>query len=138
MAELAKLNWSEKHAVGLRGIDDEHEELFDAVRGVESAMARNAEPAETGALLKKLAAATGKHFANEEAIMRGAKYPGLVLHAANHQRLMEKAKAFAVRHGQGGVAVNQHALNFLRDWLLHHMENDDARLGAWLNERKPK
>jgi hemerythrin len=32
--------------------------------------------------------------------------------------------------------VNQHALNFLRDWLLHHIENDDARLGAWLNERK--
>ncbi len=137
MAEMTGLNWCGKHAVGLRAIDDEHKELFDAVREVESAMARNAEPAETGALLKKLVAATGKHFANEEAIMRGAKYPGLALHAANHQRLMEKAEAFAARHGQGGVAVNQHALNFLRDWLLHHMENDDARLGAWLKEHKP-
>jgi hemerythrin-like metal-binding protein len=137
MPESTELNWGDKYAVGFRGIDDEHKELFEAVRGVESAMARNAGPVETDALLKKLVAATGKHFANEEAIMRGAKYPGLALHAANHQRLMEKAEAFAARHGQGGVAVNQHTLNFLRDWLLHHIETDDARLGAWLKERKP-
>ena len=134
MAELTELNWRDKYAVGFRAIDDEHRELFEAVRELESAMALNAE---TGVPLKKLVSATAKHFANEEAMMRAAKYPGLALHAANHQRLMEKAEAFATRHGQGGVAVNQHALNFLRDWLLHHMENDDARLGAWLKEHKP-
>jgi hemerythrin-like metal-binding protein len=100
-------------------------------------MARFAEPAEMGVLLNKLSAATAKHFADEEAMMREAKYPGLALHAANHQRLMEKVEAFAARHSRSGATVNQHALNFLRDWLLHHIENDDARLGAWLKERKP-
>jgi hemerythrin-like metal-binding protein len=137
MAELTELNWRDKYAVGFRGIDDEHKELFEAVRGIESTMTRNAEPAETAVLLTKLVAATGKHFASEEAMMRGAKYPGLALHAANHQRLMEKVEAFAARHGRSGVAVNQHAMSFLRDWLLHHIESDDARLGAWLKERGP-
>lgn len=134
---MAELTWCEKYAVGFRGIDDEHKELFEAVRVVESTIARNAEPAETAVLLKKLANTTAKHFANEEAMMRGAKYPGLALHAADHQRLMEKVEAFAARHGRGGVAVNQRALNFLRDWLLHHIETDDARMGAWLKERGP-
>jgi hemerythrin len=50
---------------------------------------------------------------------------------------MEKVQAFATRHSQNGATVNQHALNFLRDWLLHHIENDDARLGVWLIEHKP-
>jgi hemerythrin-like metal-binding protein len=137
MAEQTELNWGDKHAVGFQGIDDEHKDLFEAVRGLESAMARFAAPAEMGVLLEKLVAATGKHFASEEAMMREAKYPGLPLHAANHQRLMKKVEAFAVRHSRSGVVVNQHALNFLRDWLLHHMENDDTRLGAWLKERGP-
>ena len=133
---MAELTWGDEYAVGVEAIDDEHKELFDAVRELESAMARFAQPAEMGELLKKLSASTARHFADEEAMMREAKYPGLALHMANHQRLMEKVQAFAARHSQSGVTVNQHALNFLRDWLLHHIENDDARLGSWLHERK--
>jgi hemerythrin-like metal-binding protein len=138
VAELTELNWRDKYAVGFRAIDNEHKELFEAATEVESAAARNAQPAETAVLLKKLVSATAKHFASEEAMMREAKYAGLALHAANHQRLMEKVEAFATRHGQNGVAVNQHALNFLRDWLLYHIDNDDARLGGWLKERGPE
>jgi len=133
---MAELTWGDRYAVGVEAIDDEHKELFDAVRELESAMARFAQPAEMGELLKKLSASTARHFADEEAMMREAKYPGLALHMANHQRLMEKVQAFAARHSQSGVTVNQHALNFLRDWLLHHIENDDVRLGSWLHERK--
>jgi hemerythrin len=134
---MAELTWGNKYAIGFLDIDGEHKELFEAVREVESTMARNAGPTEMGVLLKKLVAVTGKHFVDEEAMMRGAKYPGLALHAANHQRLMEKAEAFAARHGQGGVAMNQYTLNFLHDWLVYHIENDDARLGAWLKEHNP-
>jgi len=133
---MAELTWGDRYAVGVEAIDDEHKELFDAVRELESAMARFAQPAEMGELLKKLSASTARHFADEEAMMREAKYPGLALHMANHQRLMEKVQAFAARHSQSGVTVNQHALNFLRDWLLHHIENDDVRLGSWLDEHK--
>lgn len=68
--------------------------------------------------------------------MQAARYPGLALHAANHKRLMQKVEAFAARHTSGGPAVNQHALNFLRDWLLYRIENDDMRLGAWWKEHK--
>jgi hemerythrin len=131
MAELTQLNWNDKYRVGVRAIDDEHKELFDAVNELESAAALNTE---TGALLKKLVSATRGHFADEERAMREAKYPGLALHAANHQRLMEKVEAFAARYSGTGAAVNRHALTFLRDWLVYHIENDDLRLGTWLSE----
>jgi hemerythrin len=134
---MSLLAWNESYSVGVASIDDEHRELFDAVRNLESAIVRNAEAAETGPLLLKLAEATARHFQDEEAIMRKAKYPGMALHVANHERLVEKIDAFAVRHSRGGAPLNQHALNFLHDWLLHHIESDDARLGEWLNEHKP-
>ena len=132
---MTKLSWCEKYAVGVEAIDGEHKELFEAVLALESAMTRSAQPQEMSELLKKLSASTARHFAGEEAMMREAKYPGLAIHLANHQHLMEKVEAFAARHGRGGATVNQHALNFLRDWLLYHIENDDARLGAWLKDR---
>jgi hemerythrin-like metal-binding protein len=132
---MAELSWCDKYAVGVENIDAEHKEMFDAVRELGSAMAQNADAAETGALLEKLVDATGKHFADEEAMMREAKYPGLALHAANHQRLKEKVEAFADRYSQSGAKMNQHALNFLRDWLVYHIENDDQRLGDWLKNR---
>jgi len=131
---MAGLTWDDKYSVGVREIDDEHVELFDAVRELESAIARNAEAAETGASLMKLTAVTSKHFAGEEAMMRKAKYPGMTLHIANHQRLMEKLGAFSARHSRDGAQLNQHAVSFLRDWLLFHVENDDARYGDWLKD----
>lgn len=125
----------DKYAMGVASIDDEHKELFDVVHEVESAVARNAAIEETGGLLKKLAVLTTRHFTDEEAVMREAKYPGIGLHEANHQRLIEKITAFVVRHIQGGSSMNEHALNFLRDWLTFHVENDDARLSDWLKDR---
>ncbi len=140
---MAELAWDGKYAVGVGEIDDDHKELFALVGELESAVAgnepavaaRNEEMADVGALLRKLADAAGKHFSSEEATMRALKYPGLALYVANHQRLAEKIEAFVTRYGRSGVVFDRHALNFLRDWLLFHIENDDLRLGAWLQDR---
>ena len=131
---MGELSWCDKYAVGVPGIDDDHKELFAAVNELEWAIGRNADAAEMVVLLKELVDRTRKHFADEEAAMRDAKYPGLALHVANHQRLQEKVEAFAARHSQSGSQMNQHALNFLRDWLVSHIENDDRRLGEWLKD----
>jgi len=125
----------DKFVIGVESIDDDHKALFSAVEDLKSAMDGKAEAREMGALLHRLAEATGKHFASEESLMREAKYPGLALHQANHQRLMEKLHAFVARHGRSGAQLDHYALNFLRDWLVFHVENDDQRLGDWLRDR---
>src|SRR5208282_5272642 len=122
---MAEVTRCDQYAVGVGAIDDEHKELFDAVHAFELAMTRNTEAAEIRALLHHLTAATVKHFTHEEAMMREAKFPGLTLHSMNHRRLMEKLDAFTVRFSRDGAAINRHALSFLRDWLVHHVENDD-------------
>lgn len=132
---MAEISWSEKQAVGIESIDSQHKELFDAVGEIEETMTRNAGSAETVALLQKLASGAGKHFADEEALMRAAKYPGIILHEANHQRLMQKIDAFVARYKRIGAPLDKYALDFLRDWLVYHIENDDLRLGDWLHDR---
>jgi len=133
---MAELTWSDRYAVGVQAIDDEHKELFDAIRAFDLAMTQNTEAAEIRGLLRNLTAATVKHFAHEEAAMREAKYPGLTLHCGNHRHLMEKLDAFTVRFSRGGAAINRHSLSFLRDWLVPHIENDDRRFANWLQDRE--
>lgn len=133
---MARLAWSDECRVGVDQIDDEHQGLFDAIAELESAATRNSNPESVGALLSTLAHATRAHFSGEEAMMRAAKYPGLALHLANHQRLLEKLEAFVARYDRSGHAMNEHAVNFLRDWFFHHIQNDDRRFGDWLKERK--
>ena len=132
---MKDLHWKEIYAVGVPSIDDEHKTLFDAVQALKSAMVRNAGSEEMGVLLRELAATTARHFADEEALLREVQYPGAGLHTVNHQRLMEKINAFVARHIQGAATMNQHAWSFLRDWLVFHVENDDARIGDWLKDR---
>jgi hemerythrin len=133
---MAWLDWSNACNVSVEEIHEEHKEMFDAIRELESAVGRSAAPKETGALLRKLLIATSDHFTHEEAMMREAMYPGLALHIANHHRLIEKLKAFMARHGRQGQQLDQHALAFLRDWLIHHIQSDDQRVGDWMTERK--
>jgi hemerythrin len=130
------LTWNETLSVGVQPIDDEHRELFDFLTALEAATKQSMEPESAARLLRELEEATRKHFAVEETVMRTAKYPGLVLHRANHLRLMEKLEAFSSRYGRGGQSLNQHALNFLGDWLVNHIQTDDLRLGDWLREHK--
>jgi len=134
---MAGLVWSDNCSVGIDSIDGEHRVLFDTIAELESAATQNLDRETVAALLTKLANATREHFSQEEELMKTRSYPGLALHAANHQRLIEKLNAFAARYGPGSQAMDQHAANFLRDWLLHHVQNDDRRLGAWLRDRKP-
>jgi hemerythrin len=132
---MAGLTGRDESAVGAQSIDGEHQELFDRVRELEQAIGRRAGEAEVGALLNQLAAATRKHFAEEEAEMRAAKFGGLALHAADHLRLMEKMEAFIIHHRRGSAAMTQHGLNFLCDWLVYHIASEDRRFSDWTKDR---
>jgi len=134
---MTALTWNDTFSVGVEPLDDEHRELFGLLAALEAATTQRLQPESAARLLRKLEEATRTHFAREEAVMRAAKYPGLTLHSANHLRLMEKLEAFMARHGHGGQALNRHAINFLGDWLVNHIQTDDMRLGDWLRERKP-
>jgi hemerythrin-like metal-binding protein len=133
---MAEQERKKEYNIGVEALDEEHQDLFNGLREIESAIAENAAQETTRAILRKIAESTRVHFGEEEAQMQAGQYPGLALHAANHQRLMEKLLAFAARYWAGGQKIDRHALNFLRDWLLYHIQNDDTRYGSWMKDRE--
>ena len=114
--------------------DMEHEEIVRAINALQEAVEAGKDRSETAPLLSKLAALTITHFQSEEAMMAASKYPGLMLHALKHQRLLDQLAAFQSRHGRDSSPMNQHSLKFLRDWVTTHIQNDDLNFGLWQNE----
>jgi hemerythrin-like metal-binding protein len=88
----------------------------------------------TGPLLKKLAEYTRNHFSAEEEAMASAQYPGIANHKVLHRNLVKKVEEYIDRHDKGELTLNLHLLNFLRDWLVDHIQKVDKEYGPWLNK----
>jgi hemerythrin-like metal-binding protein len=131
---MALLTWSEEQSIGVSALDEEHRALFGAINTLDAAMVNNQDRGLIEPLLRKVAASTCALFSSEETMMTQANYPGLGLHRIKHQYLLEQLVAFANRFERGGAMLNQHSLNFLRDWCNTHIEKEDKQFGQWLSE----
>jgi hemerythrin-like metal-binding protein len=125
--------WNGKLSVGVGAIDKEHRALFDSVNTMQSALDGHEDRSTITILLHNLDEDTRAHFKSEEAMMTDNGYPGTTLHAMKHQHLLDQLKAFLMRFDRG-AEINEHSLNFLRDWLVSHVQEVDKYFGLWLNE----
>ena len=131
---MALLTWSSGYSVGVTALDSQHTVLFDTLNDLHAAMIVGQAQTMTGPLLRRLAVYTREHFASEEAILAAAKYLQLAEHRVLHRNLASKLDNYATQHERGQAGLNVHLLNFLRDWLVNHIQKVDREYGPWLNE----
>ncbi len=131
---MALLEWNSSYSVGIQPMDRQHTVLFGLLNSLHFSMMKGQAQTLTGPLLKKLIDYTHTHFAEEEALMAKAGYPGLPDHRVKHRDLLKQVEDLAARHQRGEMAVNLQLLNFLRDWLSNHIPNVDHEYGPWLKE----
>jgi hemerythrin-like metal-binding protein len=89
------------------------------------------DPGAAAETLEQLLAFTRVHFDAEELLMRHHRYPGVAGHAAAHQRLLGEALAIGQAHGAGDAGTARATVARLRDWLLQHIEGEDAAFDQW-------
>ena len=131
---MALLTWNGKYSVGVEAMDNQHSRLFETLNELHSAMMKGQARAMTGPILSKLLDYTRDHFRSEESAMSAARYPGLQEHHAKHVALTSQVEEFAARHEKGDGMLSLELLNFLRDWLTHHIQQEDQKYGPWLNK----
>ncbi len=128
------LTWSSKYSVGVQAMDTQHTQLFDMVNDLHAAMMQGKAQTVTGPLLRKLADYTQRHFSAEEALMASKNYPDLAKHRAMHVELIKQVAEFADRFEKRESTLSLHLMNFLRDWLTTHIQKEDQKYGAYLNQ----
>ena len=121
------LEWSSGLDVGVTDFNKQHQRLVALINELHAAMLDGKGAQAIGHVPKEMGDYTVYHFQAEERLMAAKNYPGLAAHRAEHEAFVAKVKDLTVRFEQGTLALSVETLNFLKDWLIHHIQRTDKQ-----------
>jgi hemerythrin-like metal-binding protein len=133
---MAFFEWEEKFSVLVPPMDAQHKKLVDIVNRFFEASKLPPNKERNGKLLNELIGYTLTHFAEEEKFMESIAFPGLNEHKMLHKALVARATEVKKEFDAGTGAIQQEVLNFLKSWLLTHIQGQDKKYGQHAASKK--
>ena len=131
---MKDLIWDNTLSVDVKEIDDDHRKLVELFNMLSQSVMEGAKAAYIEAVLDELISLTVWHFRHEERLMLKYGYEGIAEHKAEHQQLIESAKALQSKLLQQGKTISENEIEFLEHWLTGHILGADMELGSFLGE----
>jgi hemerythrin len=122
---MAYINWNDSFSVGNPVIDSQHKNLVDLVNELHDAMKAGKGQDSLSHVYASLIEYIEMHFRTEEAMFGVTEYPHKEMHVNEHKKLMEEAYELKAKFEDGGKFLTIETLNFVRDWVLHHIKVTD-------------
>ena len=120
---------SEDHSVGVSVFDKDHQRLAALMSQIHTTLQAKHDRDLAKKLMETLIHETQAHFDHEESVMMNVDYYEREAHAAEHAALIQQAKAMLQKVHGGGVSAL--ALpNFLKTWLIAHIQTMDSKYSA--------
>ena len=88
--------------------------------------------------LDELVDYTKTHFAYEEGLMQQYDYPEFEPHKAQHERMIQKVDDVLAEYEQDHDRAMRHALDYLKQWLINHINGTDKEYSEFLIEKGAK
>lgn len=125
----------EEHLIGISVVDEQHQmlvnlinELHESIKSPQKKVRQNAV-----AMYDKLISFTEIHFMTEARLMSEAGYPQSDAHSRAHKFLLAELRYLKTRIIEGGELKS---FQFLKDWLVAHIERDDKQMGEFLRAKR--
>lgn len=125
--------WTDDLSVGIEEFDFHHKRLVQLINKLHDSIARGDSTEVTGEVLAELSNYTIYHFFAEEDAMQRFEYPRCMDHRKEHLGLTEKTLRFVEEYHGGKCGVGREVLEFLKEWLRHHILETDKDYGPFLN-----
>jgi len=132
---MALLTWNDSYSVKVKQLDDQHKKLIDLINQLYDAMKVGRGSEVIGPVLKSLITYTQTHFSTEEQLMKLHGYPDYDTHKNEHNQLVAQVSDIKKGMDAGKIPLTQNVMNFLRDWLIKHIQGDDKKYGPFLNNK---
>ncbi len=121
------IDWKEKYSVGISIIDEEHKELIHIMNVAIEAKQHSDNIDKTLELLKELTMFTLKHFSTEEFYMAEFNYPEFQHHKDEHHDFSNRVIMFCNRAAEGNYHIVDEILEYLKQWIVHHIQITDKK-----------
>lgn len=123
---MAFYDWNERLSVGIDSIDRQHKVLIGYINTLADGVANGTINTIVGKVLNNLITYTKSHFMYEEMLLDQCQYRDCVEHKRHHTALIAKVDDFYSRFKRGESIPGVELLEFLKDWLNHHILKDDV------------
>ena len=127
--------WKSQYSVNIPSIDGQHQNLFRMAEELYTAMSAGQGKPALARILDRLVQYTKVHFAHEERLMSLHRYPAMHDHVAEHQALTQQVVDFQADFENGKALMTIQVLQFLKDWLKHHIAESDQKYAPFLKEK---
>ena len=132
---MAYIDWRDEFSVNVKQIDDQHKMLVDMINTLYDAMLANKTKDAQLQTVTRMVKYAATHFALEEKYMKQYSYGGYALHKKEHDAFAAKANDLQARMDKGGFVLTLEIVNFLREWLSHHILVVDKAYSNHFTER---
>ena len=132
---MALIEWNDSLSVNVAEIDEQHKKLIGLINDLHAAMSAGKSNDMMGGILNELVEYTKYHFSSEEKYMDQFHYPGTLVHKKEHEGFVNKALEFKGNFESGNASISVDLLNFLKDWLINHIQGTDKRYSNFFNEK---
>jgi len=113
--------WNEKYSVGIQVVDVQHKELFKLLNKLLEAMKQGYASNVTNEIIMELEKYAVLHFQKEEFFFHRFSFSGTEEHIREHQHFIQKVTSLKADLKSGKIIISFELLNFLKDWIDHHI-----------------
>lgn len=126
---MTLISWSSEMSVGMTELDDDHRQLIQVINRLADNAGDQARSEVVRQCLMALRRYAERHFAREEKVLVACEFPGIDVQRSEHRDFIERVRTVtagfdAEPEGDVGV-VSEELLNFLKNWLNHHILIED-------------
>jgi len=131
---MSLMTWTDKLSVGVSVLDEDHKRLVGMLNQLFDAMQAGRGKDTLGRILGELIDYTKVHFAREEKFFAQTRYPDAATHKQQHDALTGQVLEVQRKYAAGpSAALSVDTLQFLKGWLVKHIQGTDQKYRTHLN-----
>ncbi len=121
------IEWDDKYSVGISIIDKGHKKFIDTINKAIIAKEHNDNPEKVKEVLREMTNYVLTHFKTEETYMIEFNYPEYQYHKEEHHDFAMKTIAYLDRVIKGDYQIANEILEYLKRWLINHIQGTDRK-----------
>jgi hemerythrin-like metal-binding protein len=130
---MAFISWDDSYSVHVREIDDQHRKLIDMINSLHEAMKEGRGRNVIGTILDEMSDYAAVHFDTEEKLFEKYRYPGKSDHKQEHDAFVGQVIDFRKKYSRDELFLSLEVTDYLRNWLLRHIQGSDMKYSSFLN-----
>jgi len=132
------VEWKNEYSVGIDSIDQQHKKLLNLINQLQTTVDYSTGEEFERDALDELVAYTKTHFTYEEGLLEQNNYPDFEPHKVQHTKMIEHVEEVLAEYEKDQHTAMSNAVEYLKGWLINHINGTDKQYSSFLIEKGVK